>query len=57
MRLDLEAELAVDPADQRIKNVDGDVDHGLAVGALQMRMRGRRGLVGPRRQGEMVDRG
>lgn len=39
MRLDQEADLAVDPADQGIQNVDGDVDHGLAVAALQMGMR------------------
>ena len=57
MRLDLEADLAVDPADQRIKNVDGDVDHSLAVGALQMGMRRRRYLVGRRRHGEVVDGG
>lgn len=57
MRLNLKADLAVDTADQRIKNVDGYVDHGLAVGALQMSMRSRRSLVGRRRQGEVVDGG
>jgi hypothetical protein len=56
MRLDLKADLAVDTADQRIKNLDGDVDHGLAAGALQMGMRSRRGLVARPRYGEVVDR-
>jgi hypothetical protein len=48
MRLDLKADLAVDPTDQRIKSVDGDVDHSLTVGALQMGMRRRRGSIGRR---------
>ena len=39
MWLDQEADLAVDPADQRIQSIDGDVDHGLAAAALQMGMR------------------
>lgn len=56
MRLDLEADLAVDPADQRIKNVDGDVDHRLAVGALQMGMRNWRCVAGRLGRREMVDR-
>jgi hypothetical protein len=39
MGLDLKAHLTVDPADQRIESVDGDVDHGLTIAALQMGMR------------------
>ena len=50
MRLDQEADLVVDPADQRVEDVDREVDDRLAVGALQMRMRGC-GLVTGRRYG------
>jgi hypothetical protein len=56
-RLDLEANLAVDPADQGVQDVHRDVDDCLAVGALQMGMRSRRGLVAWGGHGEVVDRG
>ena len=50
MRLDQETDLAVGPSDQGIQRVGRYVDHRLAVGALQMRMRGC-GLVTGRRYG------
>jgi hypothetical protein len=39
MWLNLEANLAIHAADQGIQHIRGDVDHRLAVGALQMSMR------------------
>jgi hypothetical protein len=39
MWLDLEANLAIYAADQGIQGIRRDVDHRLAVGALQMSMR------------------
>jgi hypothetical protein len=56
MWLDQEADLSVDPADQRIQSVDGDVDHGLAAAALQMGMRSGRSVVSWCQQGQVVDR-
>ena len=50
MRLDQETDLAVGPSDQGIQRVGRYVDHRLAVGALQMRMRCR-GLATGRRCG------
>ena len=38
MRLDLEANLAIDTVDQGIQDIHWDVDDRLAVGALQMGM-------------------
>jgi hypothetical protein len=38
VRLDKESNLVVYSADQRVQDIDGDVDDGLAVGALQMCM-------------------
>ena len=55
--LDLEANLAIDAADQSVQDGHGDIDDRLAVGALQMGMRSRRGLVAWRGDSEMVDRG
>jgi hypothetical protein len=56
MRLDQEADLVVDPADQRVEYVDREVDDRLAVGALQMRVR-----IGSfsarRRHGQVIHRG
>ena len=57
MWLDLEAHLAIDAADQGGQHVHGDVDHCLAVGALQMGMPSRRGTVGRFGHGEVVHRG
>ena len=57
MWLDVEANLAIDAADQRVQDVDRDIDDRLAVGALQMGMRGRRGMVGRFGHGEVVNRG
>lgn len=36
VRLDEEANLVVYSADQGVQDINGDVDDGLAVGALQM---------------------
>ena len=56
MRLDQEADLVVDPADQRVEDVDRKVDDRLAVGALQMRVRV--GSFRARRwQGQVIHRG
>ena len=57
MRLDLEANLAVDTADQGVQDIHRDVDHCLAVCALQMGVRRRSGLVAWDGHGEVVDRG
>ncbi len=57
MWLDLEANLAIDAADQRVQDIHGDIDHRLAVGALQMSMRSRRGMVGRFGHREVVNRG
>jgi hypothetical protein len=38
MRLDQESDLMVDAADQRVKDVNREIDHRLAPGALQMGM-------------------
>jgi hypothetical protein len=38
MRLDQESDLMVDAADQRVKDVNREIDHRLAAGALQMGM-------------------
>jgi len=57
MWLDVEANLAIDAADQRVQDIHGEIDHRLAVGALQMGMRGRRGMVGRFGHGEVVNRG
>lgn len=57
MRLDLEADLTVDAADQGVQGIHRDVDHRLAVGALQMGVRRRGGLVARGWYGEVVDRG
>ena len=57
MWLDVEANLAIDAADQRVQDIDGEIDHRLAVGALQMGVRGRRGMVGRFGHGEVVNRG
>ena len=56
MRLDQEADLVVDPADQRVEDVDRKVDDRLAVGALQMRVRVGSFNAG-RRQGQVIHRG
>jgi hypothetical protein len=56
MRLDLEADLAIDPADQWIQGIHREVDHCLAVGALEMCMRSRCCLVGRRWDSKVVDR-
>ena len=56
MRLDSEANLAIDAADQGVQDVHGDVDDRLAVGALQMGVRSRCGLVSRLGHGEVVDR-
>ena len=56
MRLDLEANLAIDTVDQGIQDIHWDVDDRLAVGALQMSVRSRCGLVGRLGHGEVVDR-
>jgi hypothetical protein len=56
MRLDLKANFAIDAADQRVQDIHGDIDHGLAVGALQVRVRSR-GLADRFRDSEMVNRG
>jgi hypothetical protein len=56
MRLHLESDLAVDPADQRIQGIYREVDHCLTVGALEMGMRGRR-RIGWRREGQVIDGG
>jgi hypothetical protein len=56
MRLDLEANVAIDAADQGVQDIHGDVDDRLAVGALQMGVRSRYGLVGRLGHGEVVDR-
>lgn len=56
MRLDQEADLVVDPADQRVEDVDREVDDRLAVCALQMRVRV--GSFGAgRRQSQVIHRG
>ena len=39
MRLDQKTHLAIDSADQGIQGIDGNVDDGVAVGALQMGVR------------------
>lgn len=57
MRLDLESDLTVDAADQGVQGIHRDVDHRLAVGALQMGVRRRGGLVARGWYGEVVDRG
>jgi high-affinity nickel-transport protein len=57
MWLDLEANLAIDAADQRVQDIHGDIDDRLAVGALQMGMRSRSGMVGRFGHREVVDRG
>ena len=57
MWFDLEANLAIDAADQSVQDIHGDIDHCLAVGALQMGMRSRRGMVGRFGQREVVNRG
>jgi hypothetical protein len=57
MWLDLEANLAIDAADQRVQDIYGDIDHRLAVGALQMGMRSRRGVVGWFGHHKVVNRG
>jgi hypothetical protein len=57
MRFDLEANFAINAADQRVQDVHGDIDHGLAVGALQVRVWSRPRLVDGFRHGEMVNRG
>ena len=56
MRLDQEADLVVDPADQRVEDVDREVDDRLAIGALQMRVRIGSFSAG-RWQGQVIDRG
>jgi hypothetical protein len=56
MRLDQEANLVVDPADQRVEDVDREVDDRLAIGALQMRVRIGSFSAG-RWQGQVIDRG
>jgi hypothetical protein len=57
MWLDLEANLAIDAADQSVQDIHGDIDDRLAVGALQMGMRSRRGMIGRFGRGEVVNRG
>jgi hypothetical protein len=56
MRLDSEANLAIDTADQGVQHVHWDVDDRLAVGALQMGVGSRYGLVGRLGHGQVVDR-
>lgn len=56
MRLDEEAGLSVDAADQGVQDVRGDVNHRHAVGALQMRMRSRGGPGCERWQCQVIDR-
>ena len=56
MRLDQEADLVVDPADQRVQDVDREIDDRLAVGALQMRVRIGSCRAG-RRQGQVIHGG
>jgi hypothetical protein len=55
MRLDQEAGLTIGPGDQGIQSVSRDVDHRLAIGALQMSMRSS-GLGAGRGHGQVVDR-
>jgi hypothetical protein len=56
MRLDEKADLAIDSADQGVQGIYRDVDHGLAVGALQVGVR-RSELGGRRSYGEVVNGG
>jgi len=56
MRLDEETDLAVDSGDQGIQGISRDVDHRLAVGALQVRMRSS-GLGAGRLHSQVVNGG
>ena len=56
MWLNVEANLAIHAADQGVQGIRGDVDHRLAVGALQMGMRNWRCVAGRLGRREMVDR-
>jgi hypothetical protein len=56
MWLNVEANVAIHAADQGIQSIRRDVDHRLAVGALQVSMRNRCGPVGRFRHCEVVDR-
>jgi hypothetical protein len=57
MWLDLEANLPIDAADQGGQDAHRDIDQGLAVGALQMGMGSRSGLVRRLGHREVVNRG
>jgi hypothetical protein len=56
MWLDVEANLTIHIADQGIQDIRGDIDHRLAVGALQMSMWNRRCPVGRFGHCEVIDR-